>query len=259
LSYTLIMEKGQNSKESSGITLRNTDDFVLDKDIFSNIFDKDIRRVYIYKKAERLAKALHMITPAFAGAPALKDRIDRIAVALVDAALEAPGAARVALSHELLTLSSMLSVARTGSLLSTMNADLIAREARLLLQEVALYEEPRLAFDESPTLAGIARASAARPQSIKAPARTASPKADKGHIGHISDKSSAAPAARGNASRREAVLAVVREKGQVYIKDISTRIRGVSEKTVQRELQALVKEGVLAKQGERRWTLYSLA
>ena len=30
---------------------------------------------FIYKKAERLAKAVHLISPAFAGSPALRDRI----------------------------------------------------------------------------------------------------------------------------------------------------------------------------------------
>jgi DNA-binding transcriptional ArsR family regulator len=255
------MDKGQNNKVSLTASASKTNDFVLDKDIFSNIFDKDIRRVYIYKKAERLAKALHAIAPAFASSAAMKERIDRIAVALVDAALEPPAAARAALSHELLTLSSMLSVARTGSLLSAMNADLITREARLLLQEVALYEEPRLAFDESPTLAGIARGAAQAPRTrhqvsnLKPKTSHLQPAIHKGHISDIKDK----PAGARNESRREAVVAVVREKGQAYIKDISTVIRGVSEKTVQRELQALVKEGILHKQGERRWTLYSLA
>jgi hypothetical protein len=36
-------------------------------------------------------------------------------------------------------------------------------------------------------------------------------------------------------------------------------VRGVSEKTIQRELSLLVLEGTVRKQGERRWTTYSLA
>ena len=59
--------------------------------------------------------------------------------------------------------------------------------------------------------------------------------------------------------RRDAVLSVLRSKGPLYIKDISTVIRDVSEKTIQRELQALVAEGVVARTGERRWTSYALA
>jgi DeoR/GlpR family transcriptional regulator of sugar metabolism len=50
---------------------------------------------------------------------------------------------------------------------------------------------------------------------------------------------------------------MIKEKGTVYIKDISTILRDVSEKTIQRELQKLVLEGKIAKKGSRRWTEYS--
>lgn len=236
----------------------HTDDFVLEKSIFNNIFEKDIRRVFIYKKAERLAKALHLITPAFVGSPSLKDRVELIAIALVDAAVLPPSVARLNLSRELLALSSVLAISRTGGLLSSMNADLISREAHALLQEVAGYEEPRLFFDDAPTLADIARKVPkhdmphARPDENRAVPKTAPRRAllvkkhNSTSQGHIKD-------------RRESVLSVIREKGSVSIKDISTLIRGVSEKTIQRELSSLVESGVVKKTGERRWSVYSLA
>lgn len=235
-------------------------DFVLEKSIFSNIFEKDIRRVYIYKKTERLAKAIHLIAPAFRNSPALRDRMDHIAVGLIDAAILAPGSARDAFSRELLALSSVLSIGRTGGLLSSMNAELIAREAQQLLQEIAAYEEPRLFLDDVPSLAELAKELAAErhvsptlaqrtASAPRAPRPTAAP--SKGQDkGHISDKTS---------SRREVILAVLKGKGPSYIKDISTVIRDVSEKTIQRELQALSEEGIVIREGERRWTTYTLA
>src|SRR3989338_9934598 len=163
------MQKGQDIGHSIEIRQTQTKgrdsysgDFVLEKSIFNNVFEKDIRRVFIYKKAERLAKAIHLITPAFAESVSLRNRIDEIAIELVDAAILPSGAARTALSRELLALSSILSIAQTGGLLSHMNADIIAKEAHLLLQEVAAYEEPRLFLDEAPTLAVLARTSATR-------------------------------------------------------------------------------------------------
>src|SRR6202158_3760710 len=102
------------------ISYKNSD-FVLDKIIFNNIFEKDIRRVFVYKKAERLAKALALITPAFSESPSLKSRIDSIGIAIVDAAILAPGRARAILARELLMLSSLLAIARTSALLSPMN------------------------------------------------------------------------------------------------------------------------------------------
>lgn len=228
------------------------EDFVLEKNIFSNIFEKDIRRVFIYKKAERLAKAIHLITPAFSEFVSLKNRLDAIAMDLIDAAILQPSAARTALSRELLALSSVLSVARTGGILSPMNADLISHEAQLLLQEVASYEAPRLFLEEGPTLADIAKRSGRRDTASAPPVPRASRQPrEESDKGQIKDTQKAS-------ERREAVLSVIGSKPNVSIKDISTVIRGVSEKTIQRELQALIEAGVVQKQGERRWSTYSI-
>jgi DNA-binding transcriptional ArsR family regulator len=252
------MENNKGHKQIGSASRDISDAFVLDKQIFSNIFERDIRRVYIYKKAERLARALHLIGPAFAGSPALRNRADEIAIALVDAAILPPGQARGAMSRELLALSSALSIARTGGMLSDMNANLIGREARLLLQEIAGYEEPRLFMEDAPTLAELARGvgeSSGRPAlaaGARKPASATSRSTDNGHKGHgkeIKDKTT---------DRREAILSVLSSKGPSYIKDISTLIRDVSEKTVQRELQALVAEGVVDRRGAKRWTTYAL-
>jgi len=60
-------------------------------------------------------------------------------------------------------------------------------------------------------------------------------------------------------SPREAVIIKqIRQLGSVTVKDVSGLIRGVSEKTIQRELVALVGRGVLKREGERRWSRYLL-
>ncbi len=246
--------KGQN-KDTKDRRIQETggpnSDFVLDKVIFSNVFDKDIRRIYIYRKAERLAKAIQLITPAFSTAPSLRNRLDGIAVGLIDAAILPPLSARDALSRELLALSSLLSVARTGGLLSDMNADLIIREAHILLQEIASYQEPRLFLEEAPTLAELSKRApdlheprAPQPR----PERTEKPVVYKGHL---SDNDSLT-------NRQGAILTILKANGPSYIKDISTMIRDVSEKTIQRELQSMVAAGSIERSGERRWTQYRL-
>ena len=235
------------------------DAFVLDKAIFSNIFEKDIRRVYIYKKTERLAKAIHLITPAFSQSPALRSRIEGISIGLIDAVILPPSETKLALSKELLTLSSLLSLARSSALVSEMNADFISREAHLLLGEIADYQEPRLFMDHVTTLAELFKSSThVRADKVSRERKAPEAKQEKSQPalkdtkGHIKDT----PRASG---RREAILDVLRSKGPSYIKDISTVIIDVSEKTIQRELSSLVSEGVIEKNGDRRWTTYSLA
>ncbi len=58
--------------------------------------------------------------------------------------------------------------------------------------------------------------------------------------------------------RTDKIVSVIREKGQVTIKDVAETFVGISEKTIQRELQRMVLTGVLKKEGERRWSTYSL-
>ena len=273
-----MSDKGQIKDSNALKAQRNgadISDFVLDKTIFSNVFEKDIRRVYLYKKAERLAKAIHLIAPAFTNSTALKERLDRTAVGLVDAAVLAPSAARDALSRELLTLSSILSIARTGGMLSPMNADLIAKEAHQLLSEVVGYEEPRLTLDEMPSLATLAKAAPQVSEGREAPRlrslarvtydadmETPEGAEDKGQTkGHIKDTSFASSRAHQASSvsaRQEGILSVLRTKGPSYIKDISLVIRDVSEKTIQRELSALIEAGKVSRKGDRRWTTYEL-
>lgn len=59
-------------------------------------------------------------------------------------------------------------------------------------------------------------------------------------------------------SRRTVIVDLLKKKGRVTVKDISAVVQDCSEKTLQRELLALVNEGILRKEGERRWSTYFL-
>ena len=62
----------------------------------------------------------------------------------------------------------------------------------------------------------------------------------------------------GKNDRRTIILALIKQKPNLGVKDFIKSIPHVSEKTIQRELLAMVAEGVLTKKGERRWSTYSL-
>lgn len=55
------------------------------------------------------------------------------------------------------------------------------------------------------------------------------------------------------------VIEALQKKGDASIKDIARLVRGCSEKTIQRELNVLIDDGRVLKEGERRWSRYSLA
>lgn len=59
-------------------------------------------------------------------------------------------------------------------------------------------------------------------------------------------------------SRRDQIVALLTRGVDVSIKDISSKIKGCSEKTIQRELNALVFDHVIERIGEKRWSRYVL-
>lgn len=62
----------------------------------------------------------------------------------------------------------------------------------------------------------------------------------------------------GTGDRRERIKTILEAKGDATIKDISEIITDCSEKTIQRELNAMIEDNVVKREGERRWSRYSV-
>jgi hypothetical protein len=60
-------------------------------------------------------------------------------------------------------------------------------------------------------------------------------------------------------NRRDLILQLIKEKKEISVKDAAREIRDCSEKTLQRELVALVNDGTLERVGARRWSRYRFA
>jgi DNA-binding transcriptional ArsR family regulator len=58
--------------------------------------------------------------------------------------------------------------------------------------------------------------------------------------------------------RRDRIKTILEAKKEATIKDISEIITDISEKTIQRELNAMIEENIVKRQGERRWSRYSV-
>jgi DNA-binding transcriptional ArsR family regulator len=59
--------------------------------------------------------------------------------------------------------------------------------------------------------------------------------------------------------RAERIKTVLEAKPNATIKDIAEVITDVSEKTIQRELNSLIEKGQVIREGERRWSRYSVS
>lgn len=58
--------------------------------------------------------------------------------------------------------------------------------------------------------------------------------------------------------RAERIKTVLEAAGEASIKDISNIVTDCSEKTIQRQLNSLIENGLVKRVGERRWSRYSL-
>ena len=59
-------------------------------------------------------------------------------------------------------------------------------------------------------------------------------------------------------SRGEQILQVLKDQDGIGIKDFHAVIYDCSEKTIQRELMSLIDNGLVRREGERRWSKYFL-
>lgn len=62
----------------------------------------------------------------------------------------------------------------------------------------------------------------------------------------------------GAGERRKKIQEIIKIKGEVTIKDIAIRITNCSEKTLQRDLVKMIKDNVVEKEGDKRWSIYRI-
>jgi predicted transcriptional regulator len=149
----------------------------------------------------------------------------------------------------LMELSSLLDIASIAGLVSEMNAAILQQEFNITLGNLS---ELRQYCNEVNKISNDFFNIDTGDPADKLSVTSKDQKFIKDNISIIKDKSSR------KESREKAIIDIIRTRGNVNIKDISKSIRGCSEKTIQRKLISLIKGGVIKKDGERRWSRYSL-
>jgi len=95
------------------------------------------------------------------------------------------------------------------------------------------------------------------PERDRAPARSASSPSRSGD--RTPDTRTQVGAAGGSRAgdRTERIMAVLKSQPGASIKDISEVVTDCSEKTIQRELNDLIKKGRVVREGQKRWSKYT--
>lgn len=205
----------------------------------------------------KIASAIYLITGFFTDQEPLKWRLRGLAGDLVSENYKD----KSSLSRE---LSNLFGVARSAGLVSDTNCDILLRELARISEEtghpIAFLTEP-MAQVEAPVARAIAPVEEQRPAPRTTPEylpaikdKIYERKPEERHalkeFGAVSVKKN---------SRQSIIIALLKRKKEIMIKDVSPLITGCSEKTIQRELSQMVESGILKKMGDKRWTHYTLA
>lgn len=197
----------------------------------------------IYQKAGKIASAIYLITSFFNDQEPLKWKLRALSSSLISEVVKDKSIT----AREIL---SLFSVAKTAGLVSEMNSDILIHELSKFRQEV---EKPLdLAFFSETTADKILLSEPSKTEYIKdkSTENKTIERPTLKKFGAVSVKKS---------SRQSVIIAILKRKKEIMIKDVSPLISGCSEKTIQRELSTMVRSGVLKKIGEKRWSRYSLA
>lgn len=226
---------------------------------------------FLRDKCERISTVLYLLSSKIPDREPLKVNVREHALALVLAAR--PGAEDRATTMTLgndgtpsrrsfavrfrgiaADLATLLNISVYGGYLSKMNAEIITKELAALSSFVRTTEEEDLVAGEANVATYFAGTQGTPP-----------PVADKGQSGGVVKDNTpeririSRSNETGTELRRRLIIGIIKSRGVVSIKDVSSRIKDCSEKTIQRELVALVENGTLVREGSRRWSVYKLA
>lgn len=270
-----------------------------EKTVAAHFFSNDYRSAFAYKKTQRLVAAVYLVTSLVSENDPIRDRLRSQSMQLFDAVVAHVTGMRTPQGHmehtvlpRIFALISELELAHTTRTISAMNAAVLSREFAALHEhftsahtqtpqrgvfdthffdvsrwyaDTALQENT--ASDDAAAADTANRERAVQHSTASKQGEQAAPNTDPRGARVRSGADAKAHARTEQSSnnkqrsseRQELILDVVRKKGRVNIKDISQVVVDCSEKTIQRELAALVQNGTLKKEGERRWSTYALA
>ncbi len=249
---------------------------------------------FVLKKAERLTAAVYMTSGILSDNEPLKWHVRQESLRFLEGVRALHGENHAGHFDALLHCAQLaegvvavLEIARLSGLISDMNFSLLKKEylhliellrkdpsANGLAKDIPITQE-FLKVDESVTPAPVNTMSfSGRGNAMSALDKKEGSGGEEGgtSIRQLKDsnnvlknvpyRSFSAPLAglvpKEKGKRRTTIIKLLQRKSDLTIKDIAQAIPGCSEKTVQRELIALIKDNLVVRAGERRWSRYSI-
>jgi hypothetical protein len=251
----------------------------------------DNRAVFLIKKTEKLCTALYLVTDHLRDSEPLKPKVRKSALNVLEN-ISALGVGVDSVENSLRAASQMrllealiVILGRSG-LISSVNAELVRSQCEMMSSIISdIFSEPVQNNNTDSGEMRLERRSEKnlgdqffKDSSADILLSTYFGSQDAGRVtkdaanfqppasgGSVVQTSPALQTASGDyagsgqqGGRREAIISIIKSAGRVNIKDVAARIPGCSEKTVQRDLNALIAERMVERIGKKRWSLYTL-
>ena len=242
-------------------------------------FSSEDYLTYIFKKTEKITSALYLISGLLKDEEPLKWELRDKGIDLVSSSFTAssslPGD-KNAVIRSLFTAAletiSLLNVAKVSNLITEMNYRILVREidqiigmlrdrlaqsaenAGYVLSE-SFFRTPDL-FSSGFRTGSIGSHTGDRGRAANEPGSSRADSAQEQRFSRVSQGQSGLQEKK--TQRQGVIMGLLRAHSNLTIKDFSKVIKDCSAKTIQRELLELVDKGVIKKEGERRWSRYSL-
>ncbi|MCB9805979.1 DeoR family transcriptional regulator [Candidatus Nomurabacteria bacterium] len=266
---------------------RNTKDIkVFYKGLDYGVLFSNRNSLFLFKKTERVAAALYLISESFPVREPLRWSIRTGAGDIIKDLLTTVDQPSVESSNKLkdikkkmFELSSYVSVANISGLVSNMNSSILLQEMDNLTTALDFEIKRHPSVDDSIAIdffeTDIKDIKKTHKGQKEDETKTVTgvyknfSNSESGSRGVDSTMSFIKQTKQGSSSEKEIanksfsnrkadILDILKSDGKVSIKDISDKIAGCSEKTIQRDLIQLINEGLVIKEGERRWSKYFL-
>ena len=261
-------KKNQDKKIVEGI---NDTFAVLD---YTSIFHNKDFEVYVFKRLEKISQAVHMLGSLLTDNEPAKLRLKELSFILISRGMNLSDSGHTSFDtikkilstlaeiysiFEIIQLSQLMSEMNCrimkeeiGRLLNTINSnnDFLRRNKTYLTKDFFGLDDYKIGETISTTPSQIQKEYYKGQKDIKDSESYSGNVPNRKEVVHVpqEDKN----------KRQEMILSMLKDNKVLTVKDFSKEIKGCSEKTIQRELLSLVSSGTLKKEGERRWSRYSI-
>ncbi len=246
-------------KKSRDLASNNGENFK-----FLGLFSNGDHFVYTFKKTEKIVQAIYALTSHFDHEEPLKFRMREQSLSFLSDALalnSEHSQESTLLTHSFFVsafeISSLIKTATISGMISYGNASLLEGE----IDSLIVFLKDHII---STTLSkGLILSKDFFATDVPVPAEDI-----KGHIQKAVSSLQSKNQGKVNEiglnqkdkknTRQNDIIELLKKQPHLTIKDFAKVIHGCSEKTIQRELINLVEKGVVIREGERRWSRYSL-